>query len=117
MNACLNGANLSGASLGSAYLTEANLIGADLIGANLNGARLNRADLTAADLTAAPLLDANLSGAKCMATHFVNVDLSAVLGLDDIEHNGPSYIGIETIYRARYASPRLFCPKGPVWPS
>jgi uncharacterized protein YjbI with pentapeptide repeats len=119
----LGGADLTGANLDEAYMSGANLLaaqlagsilygtdlrGANLSGANLTGADLTSADLTSADLTSADLSAAHLTGARCFATHFVDVDLSEVLGLDDIRHLGPSFIGIDTIYRSKGEIPEVF---------
>jgi hypothetical protein len=101
-----------------ANLRGANLIGANLIGANLNGADLSRADLRranlsgvnleAADLSEANLYQTNLTGANVGSTTFVNVDLSAVIGLETIEHSYPSTIGIDTIYKSEGRIPHIF---------
>jgi hypothetical protein len=119
----LRGANLRGANLSSAYLSWANLSGAGLREANLSGADLSRANLSGADLSDAKLRKANLSGAiLCDAilsgadvtqaflgwSNFGNVDLSTVKGLDKVVHNGPSTIGIDTIYESRGNIPESF---------
>src|SRR5436305_973449 len=82
-DADLRSADLSGADLSSAYLSGADLSGAYLSGAHLSGAYLSGADL---------------SSSMVAFTTFGNVDLSGVKGLDTIEHDGPSTIGIDTIY-------------------
>ncbi len=120
----LSCANLSIANLVRINLSYANLRGADLSRANLQGANLTKAILSKADLTGAFLSDANLTGAYLheaalmeaifrkailnktdlsqaymQSTIFGDVDLSLVVGLDTVEHYGPSTIGIDTIYR------------------
>jgi hypothetical protein len=97
----LNGAHLSGANLSGANLRAAHLNDANLRYANLREANLNDANLVLANLTLVILTGAKLSGARCDGTHFAHVDLSAVLGLDDTIHQGPSYIDIQTIYRSK----------------
>lgn len=102
----LGEANLSEAHLGGAYLREANLGGANLGGANLSMAALNRADLTKADLrrtvlSRAALTRANFTAARALATHFADLDLRTVQGLDTIRHEGPSTVGIDTLYRSK----------------
>ncbi len=133
-----DGANLSGANLSHANLRDANLLRADLDGANLdeayvrwanlsgarlNGAALRGADLRGADLSGANLNEASLSDADLRranlsetdfgeatfgGTVFAHVDLSVAKGLETVEHGGPSYIGIDTIYRSRGKIPDVF---------
>ncbi|MBZ5525949.1 MAG: toll/interleukin-1 receptor domain-containing protein [Acidobacteriia bacterium] len=129
----LGGADLSGADLRSAGLSEANLLGADLSRADLSSADLSKANLSEADLLGADLLEAtlsdanlsgaglkwayldgvrlggaNLAGASLYHTTFANVDLSAVKGLESVKHEGPSIIGIDTIYRSHGRIPETF---------
>ena len=109
----LVGANLTRVNLSGADLIEANLRGAmltwvDFRGANLTGADLTGADLGAADLTRVDLSGANLSGVFLVATSFVDVDLRSVKGLESVRHEGPSHIGIDTIYRSNGEIPEAF---------
>jgi uncharacterized protein YjbI with pentapeptide repeats len=112
-NVDLSGANLSRARLMWANLSRANLSRANLKEANLGGANLYRADLSRANLSRAFLREANLSRAGLMWanlgganlaeavvgwTSFGAVDLSTVKGLDNLIHQGPSSIDIQTIY-------------------
>jgi uncharacterized protein YjbI with pentapeptide repeats len=101
-----NGANLKGASLARAFLHRANLsetdlFSADLRNAHLVGADLSGADLLEADLTGANLHEAEFSRAILALTHFGDNDLSNVRGLETARYNGPSRIGIDTLYRSR----------------
>jgi len=129
----LSGANLSGANLRGANLIEATLRGAnlykanlrkadlrgaklrratfyevDLRGAKLSGADFRGATLHEADLRGANLSEANLSGAIVLATTFGNNDLSSVRGLDNVDHQGPSTIGIDTLYNSGGKIPEVF---------
>jgi hypothetical protein len=114
----LRGAILRGAILGGADLTMADLSGADLSGAHLRMADLSRADLSGAvlrrahlrvaDLRVADLSGADLSEAKCGFTGFGNVDLSEVKGLETIRHEGPSTVGVDTLFRSRGKIPEAF---------
>ena len=104
--AYLRGADLNGANLFEANLSEANLSGADLLYANLSEANLSEANLGGANLDTvnfdtANLYRADFTGAETMGTIFADVDLSAANGLETIIHNGPSTIGIDTIYKSR----------------
>src|ERR1019366_7340045 len=106
----LNGANLLGADLSGANLSRANLGGANLSGVDLRVANLTEADLHGADLSAAFLIEANLIRANLLGadlsdaftgyTTFGDNDLSDVKGLETVHHDGPSTIGIDTIYRS-----------------
>ena len=124
----LTGANLGGANLGRANLDEANLSGADLSGATLSRARLCGANLLGAELRMADLREANLSGAELSLAdlteadldeavfdearfaHTVlgDVDLGAVKGLDKVVHDGPSVVGVDTLFRSRCRIPEEF---------
>lgn len=68
---------------------------------NLSEAILNRADLRGAILNRVNLSEANLTEAKFGQTLLTDVDLSDVKGLESIQHEGPSTIGIDTLYRSQ----------------
>jgi hypothetical protein len=129
----LSGANLSGADLSKADLSGADLSEADLVRADLSGARLHRAALIGADLGAADLAgadcsrtnlkaailygadlsEANLTGAdfreaRAGSTNFADVDLSGAKGLEAVEHDVRSTVGIDTIYKSKGKIPEAF---------
>ena len=114
----LSGANLSGANLGRADFSMANLSGADLRVANLNVADLSYANLRGANLSEADLSSANLIGADLRETDFgeatlawtifANEYLSTAKGLETVRHEGPSTIGVDTIYRSQGIIPEVF---------
>jgi len=109
----LSGADLMmavifGADLTRACLSEANLSGANLNAANLSGADLYNADLAGVNLSRARLDGANLAGAQLGSTIFANVDLRNVRGLEAVIHEGPSSIGIDTIYLSNGKIPHVF---------
>jgi len=116
--AILYRANLSAADLGEANVTQANLIGVNLHQANLADADLNgtllswailkSVNLAGANLDGANLRDAELAGARVADTIFADIDLSAVKGLEAVVHEGPSTIGIDTIYKSRGKMPEVF---------
>jgi hypothetical protein len=89
--------------LRGAWLNGANLFGAKLTGANLHGTELTRANLNRASLDGADLTDATVA-----YTLFAAVDLSTVKGLDTVQHERPSSIGIDTIYRSKGKIPESF---------
>ena len=113
--AILSDANLTGADLSGANLSRVNLIGANLTDATLTGANLNRANLTrttlanaafeGADFYEAVFHSADLAGAKFGGSImgysvFQNCDISGADGLDQVRHDAPSTIGIDTLYRS-----------------
>jgi hypothetical protein len=100
--------NLSGAILLKTNLSGVNLMRADLSHATLSGANLSGADLRLVNLTGTKLDKADLSHATIGRTAFGGVDLSHVLGLESVEHVGPSSIGIDTIYASKGKIPEIF---------
>jgi hypothetical protein len=79
-----------------------------LRGANISHATLRNADLFGANISHATLRGADISGARVSLTTFGDFDFSAAKGLDTIWHDGPSTIGIDTIYRSQGNIPEAF---------
>jgi hypothetical protein len=104
----LRGANAQGANLCDANLGRADLFGAKLTGANLRGANLVEAFLRWAILSGADLRGADVSRATTQNTNFGDLDLAEARGLETIRHEGPSSIGIDTIYKSRGKIPEVF---------
>jgi len=69
----------------------------DLIDANLSRASLIGADLREASLWGANLSGADFNGSAMLMTSLGSNDLSEVKGLETVNHQGPSWIGIDTI--------------------
>lgn len=122
-DADLSGANLSGAALGGATLKWADLVmatldranlsradleGASFIGANIRDANLIQANVCLANFLEARLANTDFNRAAASGTVFGGVDLSEVVGLDTLEHFGPSSIGIETLYHSKGEIPDQF---------
>ncbi len=122
-DADLSGANLTGADLREADLIDTNLHEADLTDADLSDATLWRANfrsatLTGANLSGAELKLANFKGAnlsRCnfgdahlLSNNLVDIDLSEVDGLEDVIHDGPSTIGIDTVIKSKGKIPEIF---------
>ncbi|NTV67051.1 MAG: toll/interleukin-1 receptor domain-containing protein [Chlorobaculum sp.] len=126
--AYLKWSNFTDATLVNADMRAANCNNANLIGANLNRANFQNAALRNANLSYAQLQEANLSGANLVfsnlqgaylngtnvnnvligLTIFADVDLSSAIGLETIRHEGPSTIGIDTIYKSNGNIPEVF---------
>ena len=114
----LRKAALCEAKLATANLRGANLAWADLFGADLSSAVLNRTTLSKANLSSAILRGVDLSmaaldgtsfhGARVGYAIFANLDLSEAKGLETVIHEGPSSIGIDTIYKSKGKIPHIF---------
>jgi hypothetical protein len=89
-------ADLTDADLRWAYLSESNLSEAELRNANLIKANLIKTDLN----------QTHLEDVTMAWTHFGDVDLADVKGLDTAKHLGPSSIGIDTILRSKGKIPK-----------
>ncbi len=66
-----------------------------LCSANLHGAHL-----TGADFSEAALFQADIGEARIQETIFANMSLKGVKGIDTVVHEGPSTIGIDTLYKS-----------------
>ncbi|MDO9167645.1 MAG: toll/interleukin-1 receptor domain-containing protein [Methylobacter sp.] len=106
-HADLRGAQLDYTRLRNADLTEA-IIYAVLNHTDLTGATLTRADLRTAHLYGAKLSEADLGRILIQSTIFSDLDLRKVIGLETVRHNGPSSIGLDTIYKSRGEIPDMF---------
>jgi uncharacterized protein YjbI with pentapeptide repeats len=107
-NADLSLSDLGGAHLDGADLAGADLCGADLLKTNLGKASLSGANLTGAIFTETFLLDAHFEKAKMYGTIFADVDLSSCIGLDSVDHSGPSTLGVDSIIRSKGRIPKVF---------
>ncbi len=113
IKANLSNANFLCALLNDAYLAKAKLIGTNLVGANLISADLSHtilreADLGETNLYRASVDEANFAKATVGGTNFGDVDLSTARGLEAVKHDGPSSLGIDTIYRSKGNIPEVF---------
>jgi uncharacterized protein YjbI with pentapeptide repeats len=91
MLADLSEADFSGADLSWTIFRNARLCGADFCGANLS----------VADLRSTDLAGANFAKAIFSWTVLGDVDLSQCGNLDRVEHQRPSTIGLDVIYRSQ----------------
>jgi len=109
----LSGAGLKDADLGGVNLDDVILVGSDLRGANLSYADLRRANLSECDVRGADFIGvtldgSNFSGVICGWTVFAGVTLSDVKGLDSVSHDGPSTLGIDTLFNSKGQIPDEF---------
>ena len=115
--------DFSGADFRNAHLVETDLFdsvldGVDFSGAfavhvnlsdaKLNMAKFNRTRFEYVNLSFAELKGADFTGLTMHSTVFGDNDLSAVIGLEAVSHDGPSTIGIDTIYRSKGNIPEVF---------
>jgi hypothetical protein len=112
-DANLSQVNLSDADLLKAELNKANLNGADLRGADLSMVNLTNANLAGANLYRANLRGANLLGsnftkANVGDTIFGDSDLSQVIGLDKVRHEGPANISTNVLALSKGRIPEKF---------
>ncbi len=98
MRADLRGTNFSGAILKMAYMR----------GSYLSGANLIEADLFGVDFSLVDLIGTDFGKAKLAHVTFGNVDLRDSLGLETVEHNGPSYLDTHSIVRSQGQIPEIF---------
>jgi uncharacterized protein YjbI with pentapeptide repeats len=101
-------ANLRKATLQEAKFSEADLWSADLTNADLSGADFSATDLRRANFSETNLNGVNLRGAKIGRTIFTNMDLSKAVGLKYLRHEGPSTIGIDTLFLSKGKIPESF---------
>ena len=104
----LNGANLWGVYLGKAELSNVNFRDANLTRAGLRSTNLTRAFFGGANLSITYLEGANLTKAILSSTTFASNNLSETLGLETVEHYGPSFISIDTIRMSKGKIPTDF---------
>ena len=95
----LGGANLDGACLMEARLTPmVDLSGTRLRSSNVRGAYLQGAVIHSKDLS-----QADVHQAIFIATIITNTSLANIKGIDNVNHHGPSCIGIDTLERTAAA--------------
>ncbi|MFL6282927.1 MAG: toll/interleukin-1 receptor domain-containing protein [Pyrinomonadaceae bacterium] len=104
----LSGADLSLASLRGAAFNCADLVNVQFYGADLTDTDFSYALLYNTDFHSAVLENAIFADAMLGGANFTDNDLSKVNGLEDASSNGPSSIGIDTIYKSRGNIPEKF---------
>ncbi len=109
----LRDANFYLADLQLAVLRKANLERASLMNTNLTAVQFTQANLRGADFYQAYLVVTELTGAELFEarisqTTFALIDLSEVRGLETVRHEGPSTLGIDTMYKSKGKIPDVF---------
>lgn len=93
-------ASISYAGFHNATLTETVLANAVLLSTGLLSANLNEADLRGVSLIGSNLLGADLSNVKLGSTKILDCILSEVNGLNLCQHQGPSYLDLQTLQKS-----------------
>lgn len=101
-------AKLTRASLNRSDLTKSNMTDSDLTRADLTGAILANAKLDRANLTSALLANTEFNNTDFNGTILNGIDISKSVGLESVNHRGPSTIDIDTIYLSNGVIPALF---------
>lgn len=111
-------ANLTKSNFHYAQLSYPDFTGANLRESKFQDALLYKAELSQAVLTGADFIGTNfletdlkqcdLSGTKMYRTVLANMDLSDAKGLEEVDHWGPSTIGVDTISKSRGQIPERF---------
>ena len=89
--------------LGDAYLRWASFRATNLRSASLRGVDLHNANFHSAELIGT---DFGLTHAG--STNFANVGLSHAIGLETLQHEGPSPVAVDTIYKSKGKIPEVF---------
>jgi hypothetical protein len=102
----LRGASLTGTWIHSAILDHADFSNASMRGAliesgTVRGGNYRQADLIGTHFDDMDMRDTDFTGARMLATKFTDCDLRRAVGLESVLHQGPSTIGVDTIYKSR----------------
>lgn len=103
-----SGAYFRKTDLTQADFSDANLTKADLVECNLVNGCLARATLIGADLSGATLHGVDIREATLGWTLLGLLDLSQIVGLDQVNHLGPSTLGLDTALRSHDKLSREF---------
>jgi uncharacterized protein YjbI with pentapeptide repeats len=103
IGAILNGSNLSGADLSHAMLQ-----GATLTSVNLSHANLSHADLSYAKIQSPYLRGADFTNSYWQGTSLAAADVSEAIGLENVTHQTPSTVGVDTLYMSAGKIPEAF---------
>ena len=103
-----SGAYFRKTDLTQADFSDADLTKADLVECNLVNGCLARATLIGADLSGATLHGVDIREATLGWTLLGLLDLSQIVGLDQVNHLGPSTLGLDTALRSHDKLSREF---------
>jgi len=106
----LSGSNLFKASTAGSHFVSCNLSNVNFAGADLgfalfcdctlSEANFSSANLYLTNVTSSSLHNSNLARATFSSTTISDCDLSNCKGLEDAKHEGPSWIGIDTLVKS-----------------
>jgi hypothetical protein len=104
----LGGAILINADLSDCNFQGAGLSGCEMWGAELDGANLRDSFLYDTDFAETSLVGTDFSNSVMNGTRFAGVDLSVAKGLDEVMHEGPCRIDVDTFYLSHGNIPERF---------
>ena len=104
----LTAAHLYKVTINGAFFDKTHLFDTNLREVDFRGAHFRKPYFSRAHFDRVLFGDADLSQIRLAFTTFSDVDLSGAKGLDSIEHEGPSTIGIDTIYKSKGNIPEIF---------
>jgi uncharacterized protein YjbI with pentapeptide repeats len=107
-DAAMHKAIFDGVSLRRASFVSADLSNAMLYQANLYDANFTEANFRFAALTRSEVTGASFDGASFFETVLSDMDLRPAMRLESVKHEGPSTIGIDTIFRSGGQIPEPF---------
>jgi len=99
---------LRGADLRGANLSGMDLSGADVRGADLRGTDLSDSDIRDVDLSGAGMDGVRLTRARCGNTSFVRVSIGSAIGLETLNHSGPSIVDRSSLMMSKGVVPAPF---------
>lgn len=108
IKADIRGYDLSFIDFSNAKLSESDFSFTNLFHAKLSETILSKTVFIRTNFAQTLLSKTNFNGSSIGWSVFVNTDLSAAIGLDLIDHKGPSSIGIDTIYKSNGHIPEVF---------
>ena len=99
---------MAGADLTDADLTGASFAGASLVRANLTNAKCVDSDFFQAQFWSVNLTGTDLTGSQFGYSIFQDTDMSEAKGLEQVRHDSPSTIGLDTLFRSNGQIPESF---------
>lgn len=108
VDAFFHSAIVTGAKFNNANLERASFFGSLLRFTELNNANLDYANFSYAVIQGGEYKKASLIKAEFCHTAWHDVDLSQLIGLEEIQHTGPSFIDINSLTRSKGDIPEAF---------
>ena len=109
----LTGTKISTTQLYKADLRNSNLQKTEIVMSLFQWSDLRKANFTKANLSGTKLIRTNVDGTNFNESIFgktiiSEIDISKAIGLESVDHHGPSTIGIDTVYGSGGKIPEIF---------